>query len=981
MLRSIGPKKVRFLFSIFVFFWASQLWGQTHMIEKFEGIPSDPETQGMRNTVDDAVLEDEEPVPVGYSVTAFDTLTGDGPRLLVGVESLDEELVADFSVSLDLGPELAAAFTGAQPYYLTNPDAPWSLSVGLSGDIVTLSVHGVENPEYQGIHSLGPRGEIAELFFNPVSSGEYAIQIADGQVTNPDGSPANTAIYFKDDSFEVGEPRIKTGALPDGLAGKSYNHTLAFAHLALPLNLEVAAGSLPPGYFLFHHDIVGSPDQTGQAGTYSFTLRATDANGLVAEHTLSLTVKPSGPELVNALLVADNDGDGLVSEGDGLRLFFDESVVLGPQAEKALSLSAPGDSLGGNFSLALHQDYASWVEVTLGDDVSLKILSAWNDDNSAIQVLPFAGGIEDAEGVPAFSAAPVPIQLANEVDVNALFWVVGEEVGPLPFTPFAGIPTGISVDGLPPGVFLDGEAITGAPTDDAIEPGSENLYTVVVRHGLDVMATALIEVVPTDPTVSFGPVRDPDTRLPLESDTANFGAILSLDLVGASPTGPLPEVTLDGRPLSLAPGSDPDRLLAILPSTGETKTYRLEVSQDGKVSQPVGLFLDEVVAPPGVKGPYIDHTWFYTARDGQGYLLAVGLGLGSDSEYLLENNALAVVEADDYHALLVAPDDFEYFDFTRGFSLTVNRKDGESGGFLREPDEEVITYLDEYFNGNFIGDPNGVPGVLYEEGQQGGNQNDWKETVEAFCKELCMVIDETDAKASEEKKKRIKNFIKAIAAHESKLFKARVQCGGGPGVTYGQIEPETLRTILCNEDRKKAVKDMIVKCTGKTEKEVCEILDGFKKEKGNNWDGEYGMKLKEILSQGGKAGDKFAALLMRLYFKTKAGQSFDHGEYDNSKPEPGNPPTEKWVDCPNDPQGKDIRTCGDETGKWFYAEQWRKYYHGGTNRRPCVEWSEPDEHGKRTCTKYKSNSQWKDCREKLRKRFVENFCEYIRLLG
>ncbi len=969
---------------------AMNLWAQSPLEKKYQGVP-DPEMVVRRlPTTSMEPFSNGEPIQVGFSLSAFDSQPSEEAVLVLGVESLDEELVADFTVTLELPPELAAAYLGTNPYFINLGEEVWTLQANLSGNQLTIAAVGTHHPDYDGLHSLGPRGEMAEIRFQPLPTGTYLISLGGGQVSR-DGLPLeNIEIAYQEDSLEIGDPRIKTETLPTGKAGKGYSHRLAIAHLKMPVTFSIVGGSLPPGYQLHEHQLVSPRDVNGQAGTYSFTLQATDAEGLVVEKDLTLLVEPEGPRLTSALLVTDADGDGFVSEGDTLRLGFDENVVLGPGALQSLSLSEPDNSLGNGAALALHEDYAAWLDIRLGKDVALNIQSAWSADNAALSLAPLAGAITDAEGEDAFSDEPVAILLANTVEFSEPVWVVGEPIQPISFTPFANIPTGVSVDGLPAGLDVLGQAIVGTPSAEAVGTFGDDLYTVVVRHGLDVLARAWIPVYEEDPRVTFGPVEDATTRMPIRSLSAHFGAVLELEIAGANANGEAVRVFLDGSALPSAPGSGRDLVRVVLPSRGLDGVYPLWVGQDGRNSEPLSLSLETVRVPANETSPYIDHAWYFESDDGTAWFSVVGEGLGANASYALDGLSLNVWDSSDSHAVVELPAGFDYFDFSEGYVLVVTTQNGDSGSYTREPNPEIEAYLDSYFNGNFLGDGVKPPGILFQENKNNGDNNDeWKKLVEAFCKTLCEIIDEIDKGKSDKDKKRIKNFIKAIAAHESKLFKARVQCGGGPGVTFGQIEPNTLRTILCDQDkvRYKAVKDMIVKCTDLSEKEVCEMLDGFKKEKGNNWDGPNGKKLKKILTSGGKAGDKFAALLMRLYFKTKGGQSFGHDDYDNPKPGVGEKTKEKCKTVPvgtgsgQDPNGKDIYSCGNETGKYFYAEQWRKYYHGGTNKRPCVKWSKPDENGKRTCEEYKSDAAWKECREKLRKRFVENFCKFIELLG
>ncbi|NIL95710.1 MAG: autotransporter outer membrane beta-barrel domain-containing protein, partial [Planctomycetales bacterium] len=101
---------------------------------------------------------------------------------------------------------------------------------------------------------------------------------------------ANSAFYEQALSIVVNAaPVVTTTILPNGTQGGSYSQTLAASGGTAPLSWSIVAGSLPAGLALDGPTGVISGTPT-TAGTSNFTVRVTDANGVIDDQALSITV-------------------------------------------------------------------------------------------------------------------------------------------------------------------------------------------------------------------------------------------------------------------------------------------------------------------------------------------------------------------------------------------------------------------------------------------------------------------------------------------------------------------------------------------------------------------------------------------------------------------------------------------------------------------------------------------------------------------
>lgn len=87
-------------------------------------------------------------------------------------------------------------------------------------------------------------------------------------------------------------PTINTPSLPDGQVGSTYIGALSASGGSIPYTWSVSQGALPDGLSMdsYTSAILGTPTT---AGTFTFTVAMTDANGAVATQQVSIKVDPA----------------------------------------------------------------------------------------------------------------------------------------------------------------------------------------------------------------------------------------------------------------------------------------------------------------------------------------------------------------------------------------------------------------------------------------------------------------------------------------------------------------------------------------------------------------------------------------------------------------------------------------------------------------------------------------------------------------
>ena len=85
---------------------------------------------------------------------------------------------------------------------------------------------------------------------------------------------------------------LSPSVLPTGTAGTAYNQTLTASGGTAPYTFAVTAGTLPAGMTLSAAGVLSGTPSAG--GVFTFTVRATDANGCFASVPYTMTVAPAG---------------------------------------------------------------------------------------------------------------------------------------------------------------------------------------------------------------------------------------------------------------------------------------------------------------------------------------------------------------------------------------------------------------------------------------------------------------------------------------------------------------------------------------------------------------------------------------------------------------------------------------------------------------------------------------------------------------
>jgi Ice-binding-like/Putative Ig domain len=92
--------------------------------------------------------------------------------------------------------------------------------------------------------------------------------------------------------------------LPNGTVGVAYSQTITASGGTAPYNFSVTAGTLPAGLTLTAAGTLGLLSGTPTAaGTSTFTIRATDANGCFAEIPFTMVIATGVPTLPQAFVL------------------------------------------------------------------------------------------------------------------------------------------------------------------------------------------------------------------------------------------------------------------------------------------------------------------------------------------------------------------------------------------------------------------------------------------------------------------------------------------------------------------------------------------------------------------------------------------------------------------------------------------------------------------------------------------------------
>jgi PKD repeat protein len=205
----------------------------------------------------------------GTGTTAFDE-TGNHDGTLIGSPPP--------SWVLGVGPSLVASFT-ATP---TNGFAP--LSVTFTDTSIGSITNWFWNFGDGGTTNLATSGVV----YTYKTAGVYTVTEI---VTGPDGVSSNVQpnyIIVSCPTITLSPNGANPTVLTGGTAGTAYSQTITASGGTPPYTYATTPGTLPPGLGLSSAGVLSGPATA--AGTYTFTVTATDTNGCMGSQSYSLTM-------------------------------------------------------------------------------------------------------------------------------------------------------------------------------------------------------------------------------------------------------------------------------------------------------------------------------------------------------------------------------------------------------------------------------------------------------------------------------------------------------------------------------------------------------------------------------------------------------------------------------------------------------------------------------------------------------------------
>ena len=219
-------------------------------------------------------------LPAGFTLNIDGTISGTtsaaGQYTLV-VEAYDRNIRRTrTTLGLTVGAQLTASGPSSQRGEV---GVRFRSTLGAAGGVTPRTWSVATGSLPPGLALNAATGAITGL---PTTAGGYALTFA---VTDASGAKATVATRLQ----IAARLRIATTALSGATVGEAYSKRLAAAGGVRPVRWAKAAGVLPPGIRLAPGTGVlsGTPRT---AGTYRFTLRATDALGGTARKAFRLTV-------------------------------------------------------------------------------------------------------------------------------------------------------------------------------------------------------------------------------------------------------------------------------------------------------------------------------------------------------------------------------------------------------------------------------------------------------------------------------------------------------------------------------------------------------------------------------------------------------------------------------------------------------------------------------------------------------------------
>jgi uncharacterized protein (TIGR03437 family) len=234
-----------------------------------------------------------------------------------------------------------------------------TIAVNVPANIPFMATGGTPPYEYtlSGTLPLGlrPDFEIPAFTGTPTQQGTFPVLLT---VTDAAGGFATASF-----SIVVGSNlSIATTTLPAAQAGQSYAVQLAAAGGAPPYFWSLVSGTLPPGFRLDTRGIVGGVAGNA-AGTYTFTVQATDAQGVAKTQQLSVTIQaaPAVPTFTAASVVNAASSTAAIAPGEYVTIFGSNLA-----AASATAGAAPFPSTLGNVMVTLNGNPVRLLSVAAG---------------------------------------------------------------------------------------------------------------------------------------------------------------------------------------------------------------------------------------------------------------------------------------------------------------------------------------------------------------------------------------------------------------------------------------------------------------------------------------------------------------------------------------------------------------------------------------------------------------------------------------
>lgn len=175
---------------------------------------------------------------------------------------------------------------------------------------------------------------------------QFTVKAIDANLQN---ATQNFTLYVNSSAFS-----IVTTTLPTAAVGQIYSSEIVSSGGASPVALSISSGSLPPGLQLSSTgSITGTPIAPG---SYSFTLRAQDANSQFTQKSLSISVANSGLSFNGGGLPAGQVGSaytGTVSAINGASPYA--YTLVGGTLPAGLTLAQNGNVSGTPIAAGIYQ--------------------------------------------------------------------------------------------------------------------------------------------------------------------------------------------------------------------------------------------------------------------------------------------------------------------------------------------------------------------------------------------------------------------------------------------------------------------------------------------------------------------------------------------------------------------------------------------------------------------------------------------------